>query len=59
MSEAETLLDGETEFRRRLGVKLAARGYAGPALAAKLEELLRQDIPLRLRPIGAPDLPSA
>jgi hypothetical protein len=53
----EMLDDAETEFRRRLAVKLAARGYAGEALAAKIEELLRLKIPLRLPPDLLVDLP--
>lgn len=53
MAENEAL-DAETEFRRRLGEKLAARGYEGDALANKIEELLRLEIPLRLMPIDPP-----
>jgi hypothetical protein len=48
MQDTDTLLDAETEFRRRLALKLSERGYSGAALAAKIEELLRLDIPLRL-----------
>jgi len=40
--------DGESEFRRRLAIKLAARGYCGPELEAKIEELLRKGVKLRL-----------
>ncbi len=46
--DIDELLDAETEFRRRLARKLAARGYEGAALAQKIEELLRLEIPLRL-----------
>ena len=46
--EAVEMLDAETEFRRRLALKLAARGYEGQALQVKIEELLRLEIPLRL-----------
>ncbi len=46
--EAVEILDAETEFRRRLSLKLAARGYEGPALQAKIGELLRLEINLRL-----------
>jgi hypothetical protein len=51
---ADQLLDAETEFRRRLAEKLAARGYEGAALALKIEELLRLEIPLRLPPEDFP-----
>jgi hypothetical protein len=44
----EELPDAETEFRRRLAVKLAARGYDGAALQNKIEELLRTGVKLRL-----------
>ncbi len=52
---ANTLLDAETEFRRRLAVKLSARGYAGKALEDRIEELLRMPIPLRLLPDAGDD----
>ena len=50
MSEHDTvaLLDAETEFRRRLTGKLAARGYEGDALEAKIRELLSKGVALRL-----------
>jgi hypothetical protein len=51
------LNDAETEFRRRLAEKLTARGYSGAALARKIEELLRLEIPLRLLPDETADLP--
>ena len=44
----EDLHDAETEFRRRLAIKLRARGYDGEALEAKIEELLRKGVKLRL-----------
>ena len=48
-SEAiEDLHDAETEFRRRLAVKLRARGYDGEALENKIIELLRKGVNLRL-----------
>ncbi len=46
--DAVELLDAETEFRRRLAVKLVARGYEGDALEAKINELLCKGINLRL-----------
>ncbi len=45
---AEEMLVAATDFRRRLAVKLAARGCEGAALQAKIEELLQKKIPLRL-----------
>ncbi len=42
------LRDAEGEFRRRLRQKLAARGYAGAGLDAKVDELLRKGVKLRL-----------
>jgi hypothetical protein len=50
MSEHEAMetLDAETEFRRRLALKLAARGHEGAALEAKIDELLRKGVNLRL-----------
>ncbi len=51
---ADQLLVAETEFRRGLAEKLAARGYEGAALAQKIEELLRLEIPLRLPPEDFP-----
>jgi hypothetical protein len=42
------LLDAETEFRRRLAIKLTARGYEGPALEQKIAELLAKPVNLRL-----------
>jgi hypothetical protein len=48
--EAIEMLDAETEFRRRLAIKLRAKGYEGDSLHSKIEELLRLDIPLRLLP---------
>ena len=52
--EIEGLHDAETEFRRRLAVKLRARGYDGVALENKIEDLLRLEIPLRLLPVDPP-----
>jgi len=46
--EAIETLDAETEFRRRLALKLAARGYEGAALEDKITELLRKGVNLRL-----------
>ncbi len=46
--DAVALLDAETEFRRRLAVKLMARGYDGDALEAKIRELLSKGVNLRL-----------
>jgi hypothetical protein len=59
MSDGEvvgTLGSAETEFRRRLAIKLRARGYDEQALERKIEELLRKEIPLRLLPDDAGDL---
>jgi hypothetical protein len=50
----EGLKDAETEFRWRLAQKLLARGYEGTALAQKIDELLRLEIPLRLPPADSP-----
>jgi hypothetical protein len=47
-SQAIEMLDAETEFRRRLAIKLRARGYEGPALESKIAELLRTGVKLRL-----------
>jgi hypothetical protein len=46
--DTDELLDAETDFRRRLAVKLAARGYEGAALEARIDELLRTGVKLRL-----------
>jgi hypothetical protein len=59
MSDGEAVRQfgsAETEFRRRLTVKLRARGYDGPALQRKIEELLRKEIPLRLLPDDMGDM---
>ena len=51
MLEGETtanLYDAEMEFRRRLSQKLTAKGYEGPALENKIEELLRKGVNLKL-----------
>jgi hypothetical protein len=40
--------DGETEFRRRLAAKLEARGFSGAELDAKIADLLRKGVALRL-----------
>jgi hypothetical protein len=47
-SEAIEMLDAETEFRRRLAIKLTAKGYDADALASKIEGLLRTGVKLRL-----------
>ena len=52
--DIEGLKDAETEFRWRLAQKLVARGYEGAALAQKIQELLRLEIPLRLPPADPP-----
>jgi len=41
-------IDVEMEFRRRLAAKLRERGYQGPELEQKVEELLRKGVKLRL-----------
>jgi len=46
--EAIETLDVETDFCRRLALKLAARGYEGAALEDKINELLRKGVNLRL-----------
>ena len=46
--EVSDTLDIETKFRRRLAEKLIARGYEGAALEAKIDELLRRGVKLRL-----------
>jgi hypothetical protein len=48
MQDIEMLPDAETEFRRRLAMKLSERGYSGAALAGKVEELLRKGVKLKL-----------
>lgn len=50
--------DAETEFRRRLAAKLAARGYAGQELEVKVAELLRKGVKLRLDPSLAASPPA-
>jgi len=46
--EIEELHDAETEFRRRLAIKLRARGYDGAELEERIDELLRTGVGLRL-----------
>ncbi len=46
--DIEDLYDAETGFRRRLAMKLCARGCDGEALEAKIGELLRKGVNLRL-----------
>lgn len=41
-------IDVEMDFRRRLAVKLRARGYEGAVLEQKIDELLRKGVKLRL-----------
>ena len=51
MPEGRTIekpYDAETEFRRRLSQKLAAKGYEGPELENRIEELLRKGAKLKL-----------
>jgi len=57
--ESRVFESAEMLFRRRLAHKLAERGYSGEALAAKVEELLRLDIPLRFPPDLMNDMPPA
>ena len=42
------LADAETEFRRRLREKLAARGVAAAEIDARIDMLLRQGVKLKL-----------
>jgi len=43
-----TKTPAEIEFRRRLAAKLTERGFEGAALEARIDELLRRGVKLRL-----------